>query len=52
VKFSFTADKAGQYAFVCGVPGHAAGGMWDEFDVSDSAKNVTIAADNKTITVK
>jgi sulfocyanin len=32
-QFSFTADKAGQYAVVCGVPGHDAAGMWDELDV-------------------
>jgi sulfocyanin len=32
--FTFTADKAGQYALVCGVPGHDKAGMWDEFDVS------------------
>jgi sulfocyanin len=34
--FSFTADKAGQYAIVCGVPGHDSAGMWDEFDVIDN----------------
>jgi hypothetical protein len=32
-EFTFTADRAGQYAVVCGVPGHAKAGMWDEFDV-------------------
>ncbi len=32
-EFTFTADKAGQYAVVCGVPGHASAGMWDELDV-------------------
>ncbi len=32
-EFSFTADKAGKYALVCGVPGHDTAGMWDEFDV-------------------
>lgn len=46
VKFSFTAATAGQYAFVCGIPGHAAGGMWDEFDVSASAKAPTINTGN------
>ena len=34
--FSFTVDKAGQYAIVCGVPGHDSAGMWDEFDVVDN----------------
>lgn len=33
-KFSFTANKTGKYALVCGVPGHAAGGMWDVFRVA------------------
>lgn len=34
--FSFAADKAGQYAVVCGVPSHAEVGMWDELDVVDN----------------
>lgn len=34
-KFTFTADKAGQYGLICGVAGHVAMGMWDEFDVVD-----------------
>ncbi len=33
--FSFTADKVGLYALVCGVPGHAVGGMWITFAVGD-----------------
>lgn len=33
--FSFTASKAGQYAIVCGVPGHAIGGMWDRLAVAN-----------------
>lgn len=32
--FSFMANKAGMYALVCGVPGHAIGGMWDRFVVA------------------
>jgi len=36
--FSFVASKAGQYALVCGVPGHAAGGMWDTVIVSNAAQ--------------
>ncbi len=35
--FSFTADKIGKYAIVCGVAGHAAMGMWDTFVVSGSS---------------
>jgi sulfocyanin len=33
--FTFTAGKAGQYAIVCGVPGHALGGMWDILTVAN-----------------
>jgi sulfocyanin len=50
-QFSFVADKAGQYALVCGVPGHAAGGMWDEFDVDANAKAPTITTDQGSVTV-
>jgi sulfocyanin len=32
--FSFKATKAGTYAIVCGVPGHALGGMWDVLKVA------------------
>jgi plastocyanin len=35
--FSFTASKAGTYAIVCGVPGHALGGMWDVLQVANVA---------------
>jgi sulfocyanin len=38
----FTADKAGRYLMVCGVPGHAASGMWVYFEVSASAKAPTV----------
>ena len=36
--FSFTAAKAGTYALVCGVPGHAVGGMWIVFKVAAIAR--------------
>ncbi|MBX6353511.1 MAG: hypothetical protein IRZ10_09255 [Thermoflavifilum sp.] len=52
VEFSFKATTAGQYAMVCGIPGHAANGMWDEFDVSSSAKSPTITTPSGTVTVK
>ena len=32
---TFTADRAGQFALVCYVPGHAAAGMWINFVVAD-----------------
>jgi len=50
--FSFSASTAGKYAFVCGVPGHAAGGMWDEFDVSSAVKAPTIKTPQGLVTVK
>lgn len=33
--FDFTASKAGTFILYCGVPGHAAGGMWDYFVVAE-----------------
>ena len=35
---TFTANKAGTYALVCAVPGHAAAGMWDTLKVANNAK--------------
>lgn len=40
---TFTADKAGQYAIVCAVPGHSSEGLWDNFVVSSIALMPTIA---------
>ena len=37
-RFSFTANKVGKYALVCAVPGHAAAGMWDVFQVTRGGK--------------
>ena len=34
---TFTADKPGEYALLCFVPGHAAAGMWINFTVADGA---------------
>jgi sulfocyanin len=39
---TFTADKAGTYLIVCGVPGHAASGMWVVLQVSPNAKQPQI----------
>ncbi len=33
---TFVADAAGEYTFVCYVPGHAVSGMWIRFVVSDT----------------
>jgi sulfocyanin len=35
--FEFTAQPAGQYLWLCGVPAHGIQGMWDRFVVSASA---------------
>ncbi|WP_067934356.1 sulfocyanin-like copper-binding protein [Alicyclobacillus kakegawensis] len=48
VSFQFTADKAGKYAMVCGIPGHAAMGMWDELDVSNHLQTPTVTTDKGT----
>jgi sulfocyanin len=37
-RFSFVANKAGKYALVCVVPGHAVAGMWDVFEVTHGGK--------------
>lgn len=44
LRFNFSARSAGTYALLCGVPGHALIGMWDELDVVDglSAPSATI----------
>ncbi len=39
---TFAAGKAGTYAFVCGVPGHAVAGMWDKLVVSGAAKTPSV----------
>lgn len=38
----FTADKAGRYLLICGVPGHAINGMWVRFEVSATAKRPAV----------
>ncbi len=48
---SFVANKSGKYGIVCGIPGHAAGGMWDELDVSSSVKAPTIKTPSGVVTV-
>lgn len=47
--FSFTARVAGTYAIVCGVPGHAVGGMWDILKVAAVATaSLTTAGGSST----
>jgi len=40
----FVADKAGSYLIICGVPGHAAAGMWIRFKVEAGAERPFLAA--------
>jgi len=40
---TFTADNAGTFLIVCGVPGHASSGMWVVFQVSASATRPQIS---------
>ena len=39
----FTAEEAGKFTLPCGVPGHAASGMWDWFVVSADAARPTVS---------
>ncbi|TAM89086.1 hypothetical protein EPN42_08170 [bacterium] len=41
--FAFTASAPGRFWMMCGVPGHAAGGMWDWFVVSPTATKPSVA---------
>jgi hypothetical protein len=38
----FPVEKPGRYFMVCGVPGHAAGEMWDHFVVAANAPRPTV----------
>jgi plastocyanin len=40
--FTFTSDEAGEYAFACGFPGHAAGGHWIALDIDAKATEPTL----------
>ena len=40
----FVADKAGSYLLICGVPGHAAAGMWIRFKVEAGADRPSLTA--------
>ena len=40
----FTAQPAGEYLIICGVPGHAAAGMWIRFRVSAAAEAPVLVA--------
>ncbi len=40
--FTFTAGEAGDYAFACGFPSHAAGGHWVGLKVDTEAKAPTL----------
>lgn len=40
----FVADKTGSFLIICGVPGHAAAGMWIRFKVEAGADRPLLAA--------
>lgn len=40
----FVVDKAGSYLLICGVPGHAAAGMWIRFRVEAGAQRPSLTA--------
>ena len=41
---NFVADKAGSYLIICGVPGHAAAGMWIRFKVEGGLNRPSLTA--------
>lgn len=43
----FTAPAQGTYRIICGVPGHAVGGMWIWFKIDPSAKTPSLTATPK-----
>lgn len=51
IHVKFIASKSGRFGLICGIPGHAAAGMWDEFDVSSAAKSPTVKTPSGTVTV-
>lgn len=44
----FLADQAGSYLVICGVPGHAAAGMWIRFKVEPAADRPSLAVTPRT----
>ncbi|NMP21623.1 sulfocyanin-like copper-binding protein [Sulfobacillus harzensis] len=40
--FHFAANKSGTFALVCGIPGHAAMGMWDTLVISPTAAHASV----------
>lgn len=42
-------QPAGEYAFICAVPGHAPAGMWLSLIVSDDAENATLTTPDGTV---
>ncbi len=46
-KLRFTAQPAGDYLVICGVPGHAAAGMWIRLRVSGEAEEPVLMATPK-----
>ncbi len=51
-KFSFVADEAGNYAFACGFPTHAAHGHWLGLVISQEAKTPALKLPDQTLEAK
>jgi sulfocyanin len=45
--FAFRADKTGTFLLYCGVPGHAASGMWDYFVVAEGLDRPVVTVRRK-----
>ena len=48
----FTASKAGTYALICAIPGHAAGGQWITFKVVGANANPSISSKGESFELK
>ena len=47
-QMKFTAPDSGKYRIICGVPGHAAGGMWIWMSIDPKAKTPSFGATPKS----
>ncbi|MQA74858.1 MAG: PQQ-binding-like beta-propeller repeat protein [Solirubrobacterales bacterium] len=48
----FTANKAGDYALICPVPGHTVGGMWDNFEVGPPNSKPSAKTENDSFVLQ
>jgi alcohol dehydrogenase (cytochrome c) len=50
--FSFAANKAGRYALLCAIPGHAVSGMWNTLEIVPAGQAPSITLGDKTTTLE